>query len=230
MRFWNCYRPLVFRSTMMKSPTLAAVKPGTRPGAILPADRPAPQPRLSMSANFECESFVIRPFQPADAVPMYEAARESHEQLCRWMTWCRPGYDLADAQIFVSRCPAAWASGEHYSFAILDRYTRRFLGSVALNQLNKLHQQASVGYWVRDSAVGRGAAASATRLVARFAFHELGMRRLEFLIPLTNAASQRVAQKVGAKLEASLRSRLLVNGVRHDAALYALLPEDLAED
>jgi len=160
---------------------------------------------------------------------MYDAARESLEHLRRWMTWCSPEYAPADAYAFVSQCPEDWANNDHYSFAILDERENKFLGSVALNQLNLPHKCANVGYWVRESAKGRGAATIATRLVSRFAFRELGMERLEFLIPSANVASRRVARKAGARFEGSLRGRILINGVRHDAALYALLAGDLAD-
>ena len=38
---------------------------------------------------------------------------------------------------------------------------------------------ANVGYWVRTGQTGRGIATAAVRLVARFAFEELGLLRLE---------------------------------------------------
>jgi [ribosomal protein S5]-alanine N-acetyltransferase len=61
--------------------------------------------------------------------------------------------------------------------------------------------------------------------MASYAIHQLGLTRLEFLIPLANVASQRVARNAGAHFEGILRSRLLIAGTRHDAAMYALLRE-----
>lgn len=172
------------------------------------------------------DSVLIRPFQLEDALPMYQAARESLDQLCAWMTWCRSDFSLTDAEVFVSQCGRAWARGEHYSFAIIDAQTGNFLGSVGLNQLNHTHKVANVGYWVRNSAAGRGVATAAVRPVASFGLRKLGLNRLEFLIPTINVASQRVAQKLGAKFEGMMRSRLVIAGQSHDAAMYALVKAD----
>jgi RimJ/RimL family protein N-acetyltransferase len=45
-----------------------------------------------------------------------------------------------------------------------------------------------------------------------------------------NVPSRRVAEALGAELEGVLKSRLLLPSGRHDAALYGLVPEALAED
>src|SRR5437764_6118705 len=47
---------------------------------------------------------------------------------------------------------------EWYSFAVLDQSCGRFLGGVGINFINRVHQFANLGYWVRTSAAGRGVA------------------------------------------------------------------------
>lgn len=169
----------------------------------------------------------VRPFGLADALPMYEAARESMDQLRSWMTWCRPDFSLAHAEAFVTQSARAWAHGEQYSFAVVDARDNTFLGSVGLNQLNPAHKFANVGYWVRNATAGRGVATVAVQQVAAFGLQELGLNRLEFLIPAINVASQRVAQKVGAKFEGVLRNRLMISGHSQDAAIYSLTKTEL---
>jgi RimJ/RimL family protein N-acetyltransferase len=190
-----------------------------------PAEQLAVWPPASLPTTLQDHSVLLRPFQLADAEPMYEAARESMGQLCAWMTWCQPSYSISDAKRFVSQSAQAWEKGEHCSFAILDAKNSAFLGSIGLNHLNFTHKLGNIGYWVRSSATGRGWCTAATRLMASYALHQLGLTRLEFLIPLANVASQRVARKAGAHFEGILRSRLLISGTRHDAAMYALLRE-----
>lgn len=179
--------------------------------------------RMAMSPVSPQDDFInVRPFRLGDALPMYEAARESAEQLRAWMTWCRADFSRAHAEAFVTQSARAWAHGEQYSFAITDERDNAFLGSVALNHLNQPHKFANVGYWVRNAAAGRGVATAAVQQVAAFGLGELGLNRLEFLIPVINVSSQRVAQKVGAKFEGVLRNRLMIAGHSHDAAMYSL--------
>ena len=105
--------------------------------------------------------------------------------------------------------------------------TQRFLGICGLNAFNKANGFANLGYWVRTSAVGRGIASTAVGVVARFAFEELGVIRVEIVAAVGNRSSQRVAEKAGATREGVLRRRLPI-GERHaDAVMHSLIPEDL---
>lgn len=168
-------------------------------------------------------SIGIRRFRPEDARDLFEAARESLEPLCRWMVWCRPDYSLEDSVRFISSRDAEWAAGREYSFAIYNLADGAFLGSAGLNRVEKVHLFANLGYWVRSTRTGRGIGSAAVRLVARFAFEELGLQRLEMIVPVGNVFSARVAEKAGAQKEGVLRRRLVLQGHAHDAVCYSLV-------
>ena len=87
---------------------------------------------------------------------------------------------------------------------------------------------AAVGYWLRPDARGRGAATIALQLIARWAFNEVGVQRLELTTAPENVASQRVAERAGFTREGVLRGLVATkdNG-RQDTVLFSLLPADL---
>ena len=172
-------------------------------------------------------SILIRTYRAEDAGTLYEAARESIAEVSVWLPWCHENYSIEESREFVSSRAQAAQGDEWYSFAIFEGDSGRFLGGVGLNFFNRVHQMANLGYWVLTSAVGRGVATSATRLVARFGFEHLGLHRIEIVAAAGNIASQRVAEKAGAVREGVLRKRLLINGDSQDAVLFSLTPEDL---
>ena len=169
----------------------------------------------------------IRPFRPDDIPLLFDAVRESVNDLCAFMTWCRPDYSLEDSGSFIAKCDSDWEKGEQYNFAIVDMKDGTLLGSVGLNRIDRAHNFANIGYWVRRTRTRRGVATAATRLIARFGLKELGFHRLEILIPVNNMASQRIAQKAGAKFEGILRNRLILANKLHDAFLFSLTSGDL---
>ena len=169
----------------------------------------------------------IRPVQMEDAEELFRAIEESLDQLCAWMTWCHRDYTFEHSQAFLVQAIAAWNAAREFSFAILDSTDGTLLGSVGINQLNRAHNFANLGYWVRRTRTRCGVASVAVNLAAQFGFHELGLTRLELLIPARNVPSQRVALKSGARSEGTLRQRLVLAGELHDAALYSLVPQDL---
>jgi ribosomal-protein-serine acetyltransferase len=170
----------------------------------------------------------IRPYRAEDVPLLFEAGRESAGgEFTRWMPWCHENYVLEESATFVRSCVAGWDVGEEFGFAVFDLEGGEFLGGAGLNQLNRNHGFANLGYWVRSSRQGRGVAPAATRLVARFGLRELGLNRMEIVIATENLRSQRAAEKAGAAREGVLRQRLRIGGRLHDAVMYSLVAEDL---
>ena len=170
---------------------------------------------------------LIRPYRKEDAGALYEAVRESLSEVSQWLPWCHQNYSIEESTDFIGSRELASQGGEWYSFGVFETDGGRFLGGVGINFINRVHQMANLGYWVRTSACGRGVATAATRLAARFGFEELGLHRIEIVAAVGNVASQRVAEKAGATREGVLRKRLLIRGESLDAVLFSQVPEDL---
>ncbi len=171
---------------------------------------------------------VLRPYQADDVFPLYEAAVESIAEIYPWMPWCHPGYTVEDSRSWVLSRLDAWGKPD-YDFVIIEQATGRLLGAVGINQINRVHDFANLGYWVRSSATGRGIAVMATRLCARFGFEELKLHRLEIVVDVDNRRSQRVAEKAGATREGIARQRCKSGGTWRDAVMFSLLPIDLGD-
>jgi RimJ/RimL family protein N-acetyltransferase len=169
---------------------------------------------------------VVRPYRVEDIPLVYESARESLPAISRWMPWCHPNYSIEETKEFVLSRAERWDNDAEYGFGIF-RPGGRHLGGVGVNFINRIHQMANLGYWVRSSETGQGIASRATRLVGRFAVEQLGLQRIEILAATGNVPSQRVAENAGAVKEAVLRKRLRLHGEPVDAVLYSLVAEDL---
>ena len=173
-------------------------------------------------------SLVARTYRDEDAPLLFEAVSESIAEVSPWLPWCHEDYSIEESRQFVRSRNSAAQGDEHYSFAVFQRDNpRRLLGGVGLNFINRVHQVANLGYWVRTSAAGRGLTSRAARLVAQFGFEQLGLQRIEILTVVPNIASQRVAEKLGAVREGVLRKRLLIRGEPQDAIMFSLVREDL---
>jgi RimJ/RimL family protein N-acetyltransferase len=164
----------------------------------------------------------------ADDIPsLFEAARESANEMLAWLSWCHPDYTVEESRSFVLSSESAWDEKTGFAFAVLDVKNNLFLGGIGLTKISRNHKFANLGYWVRSSQTGRGAATAAALLAAKFGFEDLGLNRIEILAAEGNAASRRVAEKAGAKQEGILRNRLLLHNRPHDAVMYSLIPSDI---
>lgn len=171
---------------------------------------------------------TIRPFEPEDIPSFYSAVRSSAETLGRWMPWCHTGYSMKEAKAWLAACQTEWVRGTSYPFLVVEPNSHKVLGSVDINQINRDHNFGNIGYWVSTSHAGKGIATAAVKMAVHFGFTEVGFTRLEIVVLTENVASRRVAEKAGAKLECVARNRLVGWNKSHSAAVYSLIPTDVA--
>lgn len=172
---------------------------------------------------------LLRPYQASDVDPLYEAARESIQELYKWMSWCHPDYSIEESRTFIESQHDKWEKGEAYNFTITYNTDGLYLGGCGLSIVNRNVGIANAGYWVRTSQTRKGIATAATLLLTQFAFSELKLNRVEIVVAVGNKASLRVAEKAGASKEGILRNRLITaSGSPRDAVMLSLIPQNLS--
>ena len=176
-----------------------------------------------MNYSYSDGKICIRPWQESDVIGLFEAVHESIDSVSTWLPWCHPGYNIEESRSWILSRPEAWKTEEEYSFAVLDASSSLLLGGVGINQVNRMHNYANLGYWVRVTAQKGGVAARAATLTARFGFAELLFERIEILAAEGNIASQRVAEKLGGIREGLLKHRLKIRGRYHNAVVFSLI-------
>ena len=143
-----------------------------------------------------------------------------------WITEAWNDPDIAEFIVGMPP-PRRWAPSTDAEFVIADAADEP-LGLISLRIADRDPGLAAVGYWLRPEARGRGAATVAVQLVARWAFDELGVQRLELTTAPENVASQRVAERAGFTREGVLRGLVATkDDGRRDSVMFSLLPADL---
>ncbi|MFD0550598.1 GNAT family N-acetyltransferase [Streptomyces rectiviolaceus] len=130
------------------------------------------------------------------------------------------------ASRWIARREEEERAGTAYAFAVVDGDDVP-LGNVAVGAVNHVHATGWVSYWTAPSARGRGVATYGCEALARWAFGELGLFRLELGHRVNNPASCRVARAAGFVAEGLQRQKLAYEGVRYDVELHARLASDL---
>ncbi|MCY7375149.1 MAG: GNAT family N-acetyltransferase [Pyrinomonadaceae bacterium] len=180
-----------------------------------------------MRSEIRAGNFILRKYEIGFAPLLFEAGTESRGgEFSHWMPWCHENYTLAESETFVKKVEENWQNEAEFGFAIFDAETNEFLGGVGLNQPNKTHKFYNLGYWIRVSKQNKGAASAATRALAKTAFEDLLINRIEILTAAENIASQKTAEKAGATREGVLRKRLIIGGRNHDAVMFSFVRED----
>ena len=85
---------------------------------------------------------------------------------------------------------------------------------------------ADLGYWVAESANGRGLGSAALARILRVAFDEMGLHRIEAGTLVHNAASQRVLLRNGFRQYGLAPRYLKIDGDWRDHILFQRLADD----
>jgi ribosomal-protein-serine acetyltransferase len=170
-------------------------------------------------------NIIIHPCQPEDAAVICEGVQESMQEMLKWAPWCHPAYSISDCKLWLDSRDQMWSEGIEYDFVIFDAKDNTFLGGCAIDQINRKHNFANLGYWVRTSREGKGIATAAVKLISRLGFETLGFTRLEIVAAVQNKASQRVAEKAGAVREGIHRNRHVVRDKIYDSVMFSLIPK-----
>ncbi|HEY5186398.1 MAG TPA: GNAT family N-acetyltransferase, partial [Actinomycetes bacterium] len=149
-----------------------------------PIATPAPRHPVELVAG----PYRLRPWAESDAPAVLAAAGDP--EIVRWDPSASDTTDL-DGALAWCASRADW-DGSHASWAVCHP-GGGVVGSVSLHELDAHSSSGQVGYWVAPQARGRGAASTAVRAAAGYAFEVLGLQRVELFHAEDNPASCRVA-------------------------------------
>jgi len=173
------------------------------------------------------ERFVMRKLSRQDVTPIADAVVVSLPDLQRWLPWAHSMYGREDAVTFVRDSQHAWKEGRAFDYAIKDSRTPDLhIGNCSIWHVSKVGRVGEIGYWIRSDQTSRGIATEATARLLRLGFEELELHKINLRIAAGNAASDRIAEKLGFTREGVLREELKLQGKWVDHTLYSLLESE----
>jgi ribosomal-protein-alanine N-acetyltransferase len=176
---------------------------------------------------------LLRPLTASDFPSWREVRRRNEEWLTKWEPTRLPGSPdvVEDREAFSVRCSARQRErqlGTGYGFGIFAG--GEFCGEINLSSVQRgPFQSAYVGYWIDEKHAGHGYVPEAVVILARFAFEELRLHRIQIAIIPRNSNSRRVMEKLGLREEGVALRYLEIDGVWEDHVRYAITTEEWSE-
>ncbi len=173
---------------------------------------------------------LLRPLGPSDFSAWSEVRTRAADWLLAWEPRRLPGQPdvTTDRDAFSVRCSARERErqlGTAYGFGIFVE--GRFAGEINLSSIQRgPFQSAYVGYWIDEAVAGHGYTPEALVVLARFAFDDLRLHRIQISIIPRNSASRRVVDKLKVRDEGTAERYLEINGVWEDHVRYAITSEE----
>jgi RimJ/RimL family protein N-acetyltransferase len=163
------------------------------------------QPRSGLHPSYPVRTgrLLLRPLAPADTDALL--AYRSRPEVCRYLP-----FEPMTREVIGQRMASQWArteltdEGQALTLGIELPATGQLVGDVVLFWHSREHAGGELGYVLHPDFGGHGYATEAANAVLRLGFEELGLHRIIARIDERNAASTRLARRLGMRQEARL--------------------------
>jgi len=119
------------------------------------------------------------------------------------------------------------AAADPYFLAIVDKRTRKAVGTLALMRIDPKNRVIEVGWVNYSPALQRTRMATeAQYLLSKYVFETLQYRRYEWKCDSLNAPSRRAAERLGFVYEGTFRQAVVYKGRSRDTAWFAMLDKE----
>jgi len=182
----------------------------------IPARTPGRIPLVGATVRLE-------PIDPANhAAALFAASHEidGGKAVFRYLPY-GPFAGVDDFKPWLEQCAS---SNDPLFVAILEGETAVPKGMASFMRMAPEHGVIEIGHiWFAPSIQRTRQATEAIYLMARYAFDDLGYRRLEWKCDAQNEPSRRAAERFGFKFEGVFRQHLVVKDRNRDTAWFSIL-------
>lgn len=179
--------------------------------------------RMPPRRILETTRLTLHATSPEHVDGLWRAVEPSLPELRVWLAWAVDP-TINETRVFAEDAAHNWERESGFSFTIL--FGGEPAGGIALNGYVPLIRRAEMGYWLRSDLARRGLMTEAASAVVEFGFEDVGLHRIELRAAPGNAASIRIAEKLGFRREGRVRDGSRGADGFYDCEVFGLLEGD----
>jgi RimJ/RimL family protein N-acetyltransferase len=167
----------------------------------------------------------LRPFSVDDLDAVYRL--ESRADVMRYLNW--EPRTLDESRASLERRLTMTAIDEERGalrLAVLLKDSEELIGDLSLWLRSREHRQGEIGFMFHPAHQGRGYATEAATAVLGIGFETFGLHRISGSCDARNMASARLMERLGMRLEGTLRETEYVKGAWCDELIYAMRADE----
>lgn len=163
-----------------------------------------------------------------NASELFSIISASREHLEKWLPWVDYVRSAEDERQIVEQWVYEMQMKTAIHFCI--NIENQICGLISIHQIDWMNQRASIGYWVKCDMVNRKIGTEATAILVKYIFEKLNLHRIYIQAATENAASNRLIQKLGFKLEGVLKENERIRDRYLDHNIYGMTSDDFAKN
>jgi [ribosomal protein S5]-alanine N-acetyltransferase len=114
---------------------------------------------------------------------------------------------------------------------IYDNETDKHIGNITFSEISWIQRRAFIAYLLGDKTfAGKGIITDAVLMMMYYGFNKLNLERIWGGVSVLHAASSKICEKTGLKVEGKMRNHLFRNGEFSDALVVGAIRSEWMED
>ena len=158
------------------------------------------------------------------ALQLFEAINNNRAHLAEFLPWVHQMQTAENVKDYLRNCELLSLEKKEVSFVIFFNETP--VGRIGLHHLNWQNKIGAIGYWLSESAEGKGIITKSCIQLINYGFQEIGLHRIEIKAAVKNFKSQAIPVKLNFKKEGILRQAEFVNNEFIDLVLFSILKDE----
>jgi len=170
------------------------------------------------------EGVYLELLQERHAAHVFALVDREREYLRRWLPWVDATQSVDDSVSFIKSSLDQFASGKGFAAGIWR--DAKLCGVIGTHKLDLLNRNGEIGYWIAESAQGKGIVTGACQAVVTHLFDDLELNRVTIHCAVGNEKSAAIPQRLGFTRESVARGAHLLHGDFLDVSIFVMLRGD----
>lgn len=166
----------------------------------------------------------LRLLEERYAEEIFAVVDQDREYLREWLPWVDATQAVDDTLTFIRSTREQFAANQGFAAGIWKQ--DRYIGGIGTHKIDWIHRKVEIGYWIARSHQGHGIVTDACRALVTHALGELELNRVEIHCAAKNVKSRALAERLGFKLDGTMREGHFLHGKYHDLLIFAVLKRD----
>lgn len=173
---------------------------------------------LPIVINKETE---LRLLDTSYAEEMFSVLSDNRAHLDQWLRWSAQMQTVDDIRAHLERFEQNYANDNGFLVGIF--VDDSLVGSVVCHYINHTSHKCEIGYWLAESAVGKGLITKSCLAVLKILFEDKKLNRVEMQCGVDNKRSRAVPERLGFVHEGIKRESEWVTTRYVDHVVYSML-------
>ena len=179
--------------------------------------------------KIESKRLILRNWEAGDIPDLIEGL--NNLRVSKWLAAIPYPYTERDAEDFIRYATEIAEKTGNLMLAIVLKETGKVIGGTSIEAISKRNGTADGGIWLNENYQHNGYGTEAFSARIRYAFEELGLRRMESGYFPENVPSERMQKRLGFRDEGVKRKKFWCLSTKEyvDECITGLLKEEFIE-